>query len=74
MVVWYVGLDSVERHLERIRARVARGGHAIPEDQVRRRYDQSRLNLVRLLPGLAELHVYDNSADGDPAEGVPRSP
>jgi predicted ABC-type ATPase len=42
--IWYVGLDSVERHLARVRSRVARGGHDIPEAKIRERYLQSRLN------------------------------
>ncbi len=36
--VWYVALQSPELHLARVRARVARGGHDIPEADVRRRY------------------------------------
>lgn len=72
--VWFAGLASPELHLARIRSRVAHGGHDIPEADVRRRYDQSRLNLVRLLPALAELRVYDNSADGDPKAGQPPQP
>ena len=72
--VWYVGLDSPERHLARVRARVAAGGHDIPEATVRRRFHTSRLNLVRLLPRLTELRVYDNSAEADPATGVAPAP
>jgi predicted ABC-type ATPase len=67
--VWYVGLTSPEHHLARVRARVARGGHDIPEDKVRERYDRSRLNLIRLLPALTEVRVFDNSAEADPATG-----
>jgi predicted ABC-type ATPase len=72
--VWYVGLSSPELHLARVRARVARGGHDIPEPQIRARYDSSRLNLIRLLPRLTELRVYDNSADADPRAGAPPEP
>jgi predicted ABC-type ATPase len=67
--IWFVGLESVELHLERVRARVAGGGHDIPEAMIRARYDNSRLNLIRLLPGLAELTLFDNSAPGDPQTG-----
>lgn len=67
--IWYVGLDSPERCIARVAARVKRGGHAIPEELIRRRYDSSRLNLIRLLPHLAELVVFDNSAEADPAAG-----
>jgi predicted ABC-type ATPase len=48
---------------------VRAGGHDIPEATIRRRWRHSRLNLVRLLPVLTELRVYDNSAEADPAEG-----
>jgi predicted ABC-type ATPase len=67
--VWYVGLASAELHVERVAARVRRGGHPIPEESIRRRWDSSRLNLVRLLPHLRELRVYDNSEEADPASG-----
>lgn len=67
--VWFVGLDSVEAHLARIAARVAHGGHDIPQADVRRRYDASRRNLIRLLPVLASLRLFDNSFAADPAQG-----
>ncbi|BBX72677.1 hypothetical protein MSHI_05830 [Mycobacterium shinjukuense] len=67
--IWYVGLASLEAHIERVRRRVDSGGHDIPEADIRRRWRHSRLNLVRLLPVLTELRVYDNSHDADPIEG-----
>jgi predicted ABC-type ATPase len=72
--IWYVGLASVELHLERVRARVRRGGHDIPEADIRRRFVHSRLNLITLLPGLTALRVYDNSTPGDPAAGEDPQP
>ncbi len=72
--IWYVGLDSVERHIARVRARVAQGGHGIPEDRIRERYTQSRLNLIRLLPRLTELLLYDNSKEADPGTGATPEP
>lgn len=67
--IFYVGLTSPELHLDRVRRRVSAGGHDIPEADVRRRWRHSRINLVRLLPLLTELRVYDNSAAADPAAG-----
>ncbi|MDO9237483.1 MAG: zeta toxin family protein [Aquabacterium sp.] len=67
--IWYVGLDSPERHLARVKARVKQGGHAIPESDIRRRFDQSRLQLISLLPHLTELRVYDNSVEACPHQG-----
>jgi predicted ABC-type ATPase len=68
--VWYVGLASAELHVARVRARVLRGGHDIPEALIRQRCERSLLNLISLLPSLTELLLYDNSFEGDPAAGV----
>jgi predicted ABC-type ATPase len=71
--VWYVGLSSAELHLKRVQSRVARGGHDIPAQKIRDRYTQSRLNLIRLLPKLTEVRLYDNSEEVDPKTGkVPK--
>ena len=64
--VWFVGLDSVELHVARVQQRVARGGHDIPRADIERRYIRGRVNLIRLLPKLSQLAVYDNSAQADP--------
>jgi predicted ABC-type ATPase len=72
--VWYVGLSGPELHLARVAARVRRGGHDIPEADIRRRYRHSRLNLIHLLPVLMSLRMYDNSAEADPAEGYAPEP
>jgi predicted ABC-type ATPase len=72
--VWYVGLATAEQHVQRVRARVRQGGHSIPEERIRWRYDASRRNLIRLLPHLAELKLFDNSEERDPAAGQPPHP
>jgi predicted ABC-type ATPase len=72
--IWYVGLEGPELHIARVRSRVARGGHDIPEDAIRGRYDNSRMNLIRLLPRLTELRVYDNSKEADPRDGLAPEP
>jgi len=67
--VWYAGLASPELNIQRVKARAAAGGHDVPEARIRERYESSRANLVRLLPHLASLRLYDNSAEGDPKAG-----
>ena len=59
--IWYCGLSSPELHIERVKARVKAGGHDIPEAKIRERWNSSRLNLIKLIPYLASLTVYDNS-------------
>ena len=72
--IWYAGLDSPERHIARVAGRVARGGHDIPEADIRKRYRQSHRNLVSLIPRLTILRVFDNSAEADPKDGKPPEP
>ncbi|MBL8309526.1 MAG: hypothetical protein JNL19_03790 [Burkholderiales bacterium] len=72
--VWFAGLASAELHLQRVRERVAAGGHDIPEQRIRERYTSSRQNLIRLVPHLASLRVYDNSQDNDPKLGRAPTP
>ena len=72
--IWFCGLASPELHLRRVQSRVALGGHDIPEGKIRERWNRSRENLVRLLPLIDHLRVYDNSADADPAEGLKPQP
>ena len=63
--VWFTGLASPELHVARVEARVARGGNPVDEARIRQRYDANRENLIRLLPKLTELKVFDNSAEVD---------
>lgn len=72
--VWFAGLENVELHIERVRQRVARGGHDIPREKIVERYDGGRKNLVRLLPQLASVRVYDNSVEADPGQGLTPAP
>ena len=68
--VWYMGLSSPELHIARVRTRVAKGGHDIPAVDIRRRWETGRLNLIRLMPKLTELRIYDNSGEADPDTGA----
>jgi predicted ABC-type ATPase len=71
--VWFAGLADVDQHIERVRRRVTRGGHDIPVAKIRQRFDSGRANLIRLLPVLRELRLYDNSMEADPvAHATPR--
>lgn len=61
VVIWYVGLDLPETHIQRVGARVQRGGHPIPETKIRERFTRSLENLIALLPVLDECRIFDNS-------------
>lgn len=71
VLMWFCGLDSPEHHIARVATRVASGGHDIPAAKIRERYPRAQLNLIALMPHLAHLQVWDNSADAAPGEAVP---
>lgn len=72
--IWFCGLSGPEMHLARVARRVSQGGHDIPATKIRERWNTSRENLIRLLPLLHHLRVYDNSTEADPAEGCTPRP
>lgn len=71
VLVWFCGLASPELHIARVKARVVAGGHPIPEEKIRERYPQAQLNLIRLMPHLAQLQVHDNSTEAAADGTVP---
>jgi hypothetical protein len=50
---------------------VAHGGHHISDEKIRERWDTSRLNLIKLLPRLARLQVFNNSVSVEPGRDIP---
>lgn len=58
--MFYVGLDSAEESMDRIKNRVAHGGHDIPADAVLRRFDSRWKNVADVLPYCDEAVFYDN--------------
>ncbi|MBB3594776.1 putative ABC-type ATPase [Rhizobium sp. BK529] len=59
--LYYVALDSVETNVERVRQRVLKGGHDIPEENIRRRHDGSFEKLTEALRIADEVLLIDNS-------------
>jgi predicted ABC-type ATPase len=60
----FIGMDSPDRCITRIRNRAARGGHFIPDVDVRRRYARSVANAAQALRSADIAKFYDNSGDG----------
>ena len=57
----YVLLDSPQRNVERVRLRVKKGGHAVPEDKILQRYTRSLEQLPWFLEQADQAWFYDNS-------------
>ena len=61
----YIGTESVEINLARIRNRVLTGGHDVPGKDVRRRYQRSLENLPVAIERADDSILFDNStSDG----------
>jgi predicted ABC-type ATPase len=71
VMMLFCGLSSPEQHIARVQSRVAHGGHDIPETKIRERWVGSRAKLIKLLPRLAHLQMFDNSTEAAPGEDIP---
>lgn len=58
--LYYIGLSSAEESILRIANRVRKGGHNIPEKDVRRRYYKRFDMLAEVIPYCDEINFYDN--------------
>lgn len=58
--LYYVGLNSCEESLNRIANRVKKGGHNIPEADVKRRYEKRFEDLYNVLTACDTAIFYDN--------------
>jgi len=64
IVLFYFWINSVNLALARIADRVKKGGHDIPKEVVKRRYERSLFNLVNLfIPMSEEWLIFDNSSE-----------
>ena len=57
----YVGLQSADSAVARVKERHAKGGHFVPEEDVRRRYKRSLENLPRAIKLVDSAKITDNS-------------
>lgn len=57
----YIGVDSVEIAKQRIAERVKMGGHGISDEDVERRYEESFLNLKKVIDVCDLVALYDNT-------------
>ncbi|MEG9436744.1 zeta toxin family protein [Edaphobacter sp. HDX4] len=63
IMVVFVGTSSVEINIERVKARVEKGGHDVPEEVQRRRFPRTLKNMKKLLPDADLAVVLDNSSE-----------
>ena len=59
----YVLTADADINVARVNARKALGGHGVPEDKIRSRYEKALNMIPRLVEVCDILHIYDNSED-----------
>lgn len=61
IVMYYIGLQDVQMHIDRVASRVEQGGHWIAEEDIRWRYGQSLQNLKPALAIADQVIIIDNT-------------
>jgi predicted ABC-type ATPase len=59
--LYYIATEDPDINIARIRNRVALGGHAVPEDKVRSRYERSLSLLLDAIRHTNRAYIWDNS-------------
>jgi predicted ABC-type ATPase len=60
----FLSLPSADLALQRVAQRVRQGGHAVSEDDIRRRFDRGREHFETLYKALVDIWMlYDNAGD-----------
>lgn len=63
IILHYIGLENVELAKERVRNRVLKGGHGIPDEIIEKRYYESLNNLKTVIPFCHKVKIYDNTEE-----------
>lgn len=66
IIIYYLKLPSVEMAINRVKMRVAKGGHNVPEEDIRRRFDRSWTNFQEIYKPLADSWILFGTSEEDP--------
>jgi predicted ABC-type ATPase len=66
IIIYYLRLPSVEMAIDRVRVRVAEGGHDVPEEDTRRRFHRGWNNFVDTYQDLADAWVIFDTSGPEP--------
>jgi predicted ABC-type ATPase len=60
-ILYYVTLESIIDNIIRVKERTDTAGHAVPREDLVRRYEKSRINLIKNIALFDQVYLYDNS-------------
>lgn len=61
VVLIFIRIDSPEESIRRVAMRVSQGGHDVPDEKLRARFERTKANLQRAIERLPHVIVYSNS-------------
>jgi len=61
-ILYYVALQSIVDNLTRVEERQSNNGHRVEQEDTIRRYDKSRINLLKYIGSFDQAYLFDNSA------------
>ena len=72
VAIYYFALTSSRLALQRVRLRVALGGHDVPAEAVKRRYGRSLHNFFQAYANLADEWIMFDNSSGESARAIAR--
>ena len=66
IILYFLKLPSVDIALERVKLRVAQGGHDVPEIDIRRRFDRSWDNFEKIYKSLVDSWIVFDTSGKEP--------
>ena len=68
IIVFFIATDNPEINIKRVAKRVCEGGHNVPLEKIKPRYERCLKLLPDLIKIADEIYIYDNSKDDEPAQ------
>ena len=66
IIIYYLKLPTVDFAVERVKSRVAQGGHNVPEQDIRRRFDKGWSNFQKIYKSLADSWIVFDTSGKEP--------
>ena len=66
IIIYFLKLASVDLAIERIKLRVSQGGHNVPLEDVRRRFERSWINFRTIYKPLADAWIVFDTSGSEP--------
>ena len=66
IIIYYLKLQSVDIAIERVKLRVAQGGHNVLEQDIKRRFDRSWINFNKTYKPLADSWIVFDTSGKEP--------